>query len=148
MSVLARLREDACDKTCFTSFEHYAAYAQRYLDFIGTPQSVQAVIISQNEPHYQFLQYKEDGAFNVTRPLNSRLLYNAADFARALPRLRELLKSGRNARPTPADRTLCNRSIYTIQQAIGAALDSLPAGKSNTARKINGDSLSGSYNCF
>lgn len=139
MSVLSALREYACDKTHFTSLDYYASFAQRYLDFISTPQSVQAVIVSQNESHYQFLQYKEDGGFNVTRPLNSRLLYSAADFSRAFPRLRVLLGSGRNVRPTPADRELCNRSVYTIQQAIGAALDSLPAGKSNTARKINGD---------
>ena len=31
------------------------------------------------------------------------------------------------------------RTIYTIQQSIGAALDALPAGKSNQARKVNGD---------
>ena len=30
-------------------------------------------------------------------------------------------------------------SIYTIQQSIGAALDALPSGKSNQARKVNGD---------
>lgn len=29
--------------------------------------------------------------------------------------------------------------MYTCQQAIGAALDALPAGESNKARKINGD---------
>ncbi len=40
---------------------------------------------------------------------------------------------------TPVNRLIVNRSIYTIQQSIGAALDALPAGKSNTARKINGD---------
>ena len=43
------------------------------------------------------------------------------------------------ASDTPANRELVNRSVYTIQQSIGAALDALPAGKSNTARKINGD---------
>jgi hypothetical protein len=32
-----------------------------------------------------------------------------------------------------------NKFIYTCQQSIGAALDALPAGKSNIARKINGD---------
>ncbi|MGA2750847.1 MAG: hypothetical protein ABSG59_18915 [Verrucomicrobiota bacterium] len=37
------------------------------------------------------------------------------------------------------NREVVNRSIYTIQQAIGASLDALPAGRSNTARKINGD---------
>ena len=31
------------------------------------------------------------------------------------------------------------KSIYTIQQTIGIALDSLPAGASNQARKVNGD---------
>lgn len=30
-------------------------------------------------------------------------------------------------------------TIYTMQQSIGAALDALPAGKSNQARKVNGD---------
>ena len=29
--------------------------------------------------------------------------------------------------------------VYTCQQSIGATLDALPAGESNTARKINGD---------
>ncbi|MDE3099144.1 MAG: hypothetical protein KGJ88_06690 [Verrucomicrobiota bacterium] len=40
---------------------------------------------------------------------------------------------------TSANREIVNRSVYTIQQSIGAALDALPAGQSNTARKINGD---------
>ena len=68
MSILATLREYACDKTQFTSLDHYAAFAQRYLDFIGTPQSVQAVIVSQNEPYYQFLQYKSGRRFQCHAP--------------------------------------------------------------------------------
>lgn len=40
---------------------------------------------------------------------------------------------------TVENRVVVNRTIYTIQQCIGAALDALPAGQSNTARKINGD---------
>ena len=48
-----------------------------------------------------------------------------------------------NIRDIPADdtanREILTRSIYTVAQSIGAALDALPAGKSNTARKINGD---------
>jgi hypothetical protein len=43
------------------------------------------------------------------------------------------------AMDTTAHREVVNRAIYTIQQSIGAALDALPAGQSNTARKINGD---------
>ena len=38
-----------------------------------------------------------------------------------------------------ANRKLLNNYIYTCQQSIGAALDALPANRSNTARKINGD---------
>jgi len=37
------------------------------------------------------------------------------------------------------NRKLLNDYIYTCQQSIGAVLDALPANKSNTARKINGD---------
>ena len=37
------------------------------------------------------------------------------------------------------DRQGINRIVYTLQMSIGSALDALPAGRSNTARKINGD---------
>jgi hypothetical protein len=40
---------------------------------------------------------------------------------------------------TPENRSVINRGVYTIQQSIGAALDALPSGMSNKARKINGD---------
>ena len=40
---------------------------------------------------------------------------------------------------TEQNRSLLNNFIYTTQQCIGATLDALPANKSNTARKINGD---------
>ena len=36
-------------------------------------------------------------------------------------------------------REILVKSIYTIQQTIGIALDGLPAGASNQARKVNGD---------
>ena len=44
-----------------------------------------------------------------------------------------------NTAKTNKNRKLLNDYIYTCQQCIGAALDALPAKKSNTARKINGD---------
>lgn len=37
------------------------------------------------------------------------------------------------------NRKLLNDYVYTCQQSIAAALDALPANRSNTARKINGD---------
>jgi len=49
------------------------------------------------------------------------------------------VKSSLKNANTAANRELVNRAVYTIQQAIGASLDALPAGRSNTARKINGD---------
>jgi hypothetical protein len=85
------------------------------------------------------LQYKEEGHFNVTRPLNSQLLYSFADFERVSVSFLELLGNARDHKPTTEERSLINRTIYTAQQAIGATLDALPAGESNTARKINGD---------
>jgi hypothetical protein len=36
-------------------------------------------------------------------------------------------------------RDILNNATYTIQQSVGSALDGLPAGQSNTARKLNGD---------
>lgn len=137
MITLAALRAEASNKDHFVSIDHYLSYAQRYLEFIDDIQRVQAVIVAQNEPHYRFLQYKEDGAFSVTRPLNSRLFYSAAEFSGIFPRLKELITANPGARPTDGDRVILNRSIYTIQQSIGAALDSL--GVANKARKINGD---------
>jgi hypothetical protein len=40
---------------------------------------------------------------------------------------------------TAENRDIVNRAVYTIQQTIGCALDGLPAGESNKARKVNGD---------
>ena len=51
-----------------------------------------------------------------------------------------VLRSARNLTADDhAQRTLITRSIYTLQQCIGATLDALPANASNTARKVNGD---------
>ncbi len=139
MSTLVELRVRAANKESFLDLAHYISFAQHYLDFISDPQRIQAEIVSQNEPHYRFLQYKDDGSFSVTRPFNTRLLYTAAEFEHILPRFHDLITRGRGAQPTTADRDLFNRGIYTVQQTIGAALDSLPVGESNKARKINGD---------
>lgn len=126
------------DKTKFQSIDKYVEFCTRYLDFAVT--GLQAVIISQNENHYRFYQYREEGHFNITRPLNSKLLYVAEDNTKLTKDFPEVLQ---NIRDIPEDdterRRLIIRAIYTIQQCIGAALDALPSGASNTARKINGD---------
>lgn len=128
----------ATDKTRFTRIEDYSDFCQRYLEFIAI--GVQAVILSQNEQQYRFLQYKDDGHRNITRPINATLMLDAdnfSEFQRAFSSVLELLKE--RVQPDHTRRDVVIRTIYTLQQAIGAALDALPAGSSNQARKINGD---------
>jgi hypothetical protein len=126
------------DKKNFAGLGEYIDFCTRFLEFAS--DGLQAVIVSQNEPKYRFFQYRKDGCFNVTRPLNSELMYDAGTSGIVESRF---LKTIAAARDIPLDdcksREIIRNSIYTIQQSIGAALDALPAGKSNTARKINGD---------
>lgn len=113
-------------------------FCTRYLQFIET--GLQARIISQNENHYQFFQYRQDGNFNVTRPLNSHLMYDAENFQNAEELFKQALLQLRNGElPEHNLRNTFIRVIYTAQQSIGAALDALPSGMSNQARKVNGD---------
>ncbi|MBJ6609113.1 MAG: hypothetical protein JG718_02020 [Candidatus Thiothrix moscowensis] len=126
------------DKGRFQTVSDYTDFCCRYLGFIE--QGLQARIVSQNETHYQFFQYREDGGFNITRPLNSRLMYTAETLAGALTQFHGILEQLRNGhKPADALRENLIRTIYTLQQSIGAALDGLPVGKSNQARKLNGD---------
>lgn len=135
---LHNLVNHATDKTRFHSLENYISFCEKYLEFIES--GLQATIVSQNESHYRFFQYKQDGSYNITRPLNSLLFYNAEAFSDAAEKFQltlEALKSGE--RPSDDLRENVIRSIYTIQQSIGATLDALPSGMSNQARKVNGD---------
>lgn len=99
---------------------------------------MQATIVSKNETCYKFFQYKSDGDYNVTRPINSNLFIHerfddmAHSFIDALKHIKEIKDS-------ISARECINRIVYTCQQAIGATLDALPRGKSNKAKKINGD---------
>lgn len=134
---LNQLVEWAKDKTRFQSMSDYSTFCEEYLTFIYN--GLQAVIVSQNENHYRFFQYREDGNFNVSRPINSNLLISIEEFSEIKQKFDYALKHIQEITGEPEIRQLVNRFIYTCQQAIGAALDALPAGESNTARKINGD---------
>jgi hypothetical protein len=135
---LSELVSHATDKTRFLSVLDYIEFCSRYLEFIET--GLQGRIVSQNENHYQFFQYQKDGSFNITRPLNSLLLHEAETFEDATKQFFQTLEQLKDG-DTPSDTLRQNivRTIYTIQQSIGAALDALPAGMSNQARKVNGD---------
>ena len=135
---LSDLMSIALNKENFLSVEDYIEFSERYLEY--AEDGLQAVIVSQNENNYRFFQYKEEGYFSITRPINSDLMYTADDTDKVDEQFKEILD---NVRDIPEDdlerRSTLVRAIYTIQQCIGAALDGLPAGRSNAARKINGD---------
>ncbi len=126
----------AIDKTKFKTLDDFLDFAEQYLEYVAN--NLQAVIVSQNENHYQFYQYGKDGGFQITRPINSRLMYNIGDFIAAKKAFAGILKNVKDAK-SKEEREAVNRTVYTMQMSIGSALDALPAGKSNTARKINGD---------
>lgn len=133
-----KLLDHVVDKTRFRTLNDYVDFCSRYLEFTET--GLQARIVSQNENHYQFFQYREDGAFNITRPLNTRLMFGAGEFEKAALNFKEVIvQLSHHRKPSDASRESLVRTIYTLQQSIGAALDGLPAGMSNRARKLNGD---------
>jgi hypothetical protein len=133
---LERIVHRAINKTNFENLSGYYNFCREYLNF--ALYGLQAVIISRNESHYRFYQYKEDGSYNITRPINSNIMITAEDFDATLDMFQYLLFHIREA-TEPVERKCINQIVYTCQQAIGAALDALPAGQSNAARKINGD---------
>ncbi len=135
---LKQLVNKAKDKSNFVDLKAYIAFCDEYLNYIS--DNLQATIVSQNENHYRFYQYKKEGNFQITRPINSNLMYDAKSFTKAS---KEFLKVLRNIKTInkkdEAVRNILNNATYTIQQSVGSALDGLPAGQSNTARKLNGD---------
>jgi len=135
---LNELREFALNKENFTSLQNYIDFCSHYLEFIST--NLQAVIVSRNENHYRFYQYKEDGTYNVTRPINSNIMLSLDQIPNTsseMFRILDELKATRNSLNINGE--ALNKLVYTCQQSIGATLDALPAKKSNSARKINGD---------
>jgi len=135
---LKNIVDMATNKDKFLSIADYTDFCLNFLEFIQT--KLQAVIVSRNENHYRFFQYKNDGTYNVTRPINSNLMLSHEAFDSSRQNFSDILKNIKSkAAKTNKNRKLLNDYIYTCQQSIGAALDALPANKSNTARKINGD---------
>lgn len=122
----------------FNSLARYRDFCDNYLNFIC--EGLQARIVAQNENDYQFFQYGKDGRFNITRPINTKLFCTADSFSETLKKFDQVFASLK-ARVAPEDeyRKDFVQVIYTMQQALGATLDALPAGKSNQARKRNGD---------
>jgi hypothetical protein len=135
---LSKIVKIVSNKGKFLTLKDYIEFCKIYLEF--ATDGFQADIVSQNENHYRFYQYKKDGNNNITRPINSNLMYKFSDVSKIE---KDFLKILHSVRDIPVNdthnRELIKRGIYTVQQSIGAALDALPAGASNVARKVNGD---------
>ena len=135
---LKQLSSKAQNKNAFSDLDAYIAFCGECLAYLDG--NVQAVIVSQNENHYQFYQYKKEGHFQITRPVNSKLMFRAREFQNAAKEFLKILRGIKTInKKDQAARDVLNNTTYTIQQSIGCALDGLPAGQSNTARKLNGD---------
>ncbi|MDX8392082.1 MAG: hypothetical protein R8K53_05885 [Mariprofundaceae bacterium] len=135
---LKKLVQHVLNKDKFLKVEDYLEFPKYYLEFIK--DNLQAVIVSRNENHYRFFQYKKDGEFNVSRPINSNLLYSLEEFERQSSEFINLIDNIKYDRLSFVENPeMINRIVYSAQQSIGACLDALPTGKSNTARKLNGD---------
>jgi hypothetical protein len=136
--MIRKLVKIARDKEKFKTLKMYIDFCQEYLDFVASGK-LQAVIVAQNENHYRFWQYDDSADYQITRPINSNLMYQAGEFEAIRKTFIDTLQNIRDIKSDEGLRSSLNNTIYTIQQSIGAALDGLPSGESNTARKINGD---------
>ena len=135
---LKQFVNQAKDKSNFVDLKAYIKFCNEYLHYIS--EYLQAIIVSQNENHYQFFQYRKEGNFQITRPINSNLMYNAEEFSKASNEFLKILQNIKTiSKSDKSVRDILNNATYTIQQSVGSALDGLPAGQSNTARKLNGD---------
>ncbi len=135
---LEQLLKYATDKDKFQDLSGYISFCREYLNY--TQNNLQAIIISQNENNYSFYQYNKEANFQITRPINTDLMFCADEFDNASNEYIKILQSIKDIDKQDLKlRKVLNNITYTVQQSIGATLDALPAGKSNTARKLNGD---------
>lgn len=137
MKTLWEIMSWVSDKQRFKEIENYIEFAKYYLEFIET--ELQAEIIAKNENNYCFFQYKRDGEYNITRPINKNLFMNLQKYAEEGKQFKNILENVRDIADDQEARKKLNNFIYTTQQTIGCALDALPSSKTNTSRKINGD---------
>lgn len=136
---IEQLREWATDKQRFLTINDYVVFGRAFMEY-RTTDGFQAELVSRNTPQYRFFQFHADADYQLTRPINTNLFYSPEQFDDAVPKFYEALERVLDSSQADSDqRDALNRVIYTCQQSIGAALDALPASRSNTARKVNGD---------
>ena len=83
----------ATNKDNFTDLKGYVDFCEIYLDYVS--ENLQAIIVSQNENYYNFFQYGKDGDYQITRPINSNLMYNMRSFSKIGKEFLKLLKAAK-----------------------------------------------------
>lgn len=137
MKTLWEIMSWVSEKSRFSKIENYIEFARCYLEFIET--ELQAEIVAQNETNYMFFQYRRDGEYNITRPINGDLFFKLMEYEKLASDFEYTLENIRDIKDDIDKRKNINSFIYTTQQVIGCSLDALPASKTNTSRKVNGD---------
>lgn len=137
MKTLWEIMSWVSQKERFIKIEDYIEFSKSYLEFIST--ELQAEIIAQNENNYRFFQYRRDGEYNITRPVNGDLFLTSTDYESTARTFETTLEHIRDIKEDKLNRKYINDFVYTTQQSIGCALDALPSSKTNTSRKVNGD---------
>lgn len=137
MKTLWELMSWVSEKQRFETIGDYVEFAKYYLEFIET--ELQAELVAKNENNYRFFQYRRDGEYNITRPVNSELFFKLAEYESIAPDFEKILTNIRDIKDDEEARGKINNFIYTTLQTIGCALDALPSSKTNTSRKVNGD---------
>lgn len=128
------------DKHAFESHKDFLKFTKEYLEFVGFGKAqhpnIQAEIISERESNYHFFQYKDDGYYCITRPINTDLFIPADNFDAAASKFLESLDDIRAIKCDADARENINRILYTCQQCVGCTLDAF--NNPNKARKRNG----------
>ena len=106
---------------------------------VGSPihHNIQAEIVSRREQSYHFFQFRDDGHYCVTRPVNSELLIPSREFQEKSSAFLKDLQDIQAIKGHPMKRDNINRAVYSCQQAVGCVLDSM--NNANKAKKRNGD---------
>jgi hypothetical protein len=113
---ISEILAQAVDKSRFVGINDYIEFCRMYLEFIET--GLQATVVSQNENQYRFFQYREDGNYNTTRPINSGLMIEAHDFDSYCTIFGNAFKGIKDRQlPTDLEREAILKFIYTSPPA-------------------------------
>lgn len=146
---LDQLRDQVIDPQALVTIRDYEAFCVHFLDFLIAERVER--IVSPVQPDYSFYQLDVAGRSRLTRPINQSLFLNdVADFQQTTAQFSRILALLRAVNPTGfTDHQVAelratqpiNKTVYTIQQAIGCVGDSF--ANSNQSRKRIGQLFEG-----